>query len=158
MNIPTLLLLCVVAASLHAETWRPSEGFLNAVRRAESANGRFTVGDDGRSLGDYQLSEAAWCDVNAWRNARSLPTFDYDKHVWSEPVSRTYAADYFKILHGQLRRRLQRAPSAAELYAAYNLGMSSFIRRHFRLPASTLIGELQHPGAVQLRLRPSTVR
>ena len=62
----------------------------------------------------------------ASRKARGLPAFDYDKHVWNESVSRTYAADYLKILREQLKKRLQRSPSAAELYAAYNMGMSSF--------------------------------
>jgi hypothetical protein len=133
MKIPALLLLCVTAGSLHAESWTPSEGLLGAVRRIESDDGRFTVGDQGRSLGDYQISEAAWCDVNAWRKARGLPAFDYGKHVWSESMSRTYAADYLQILREQLKKRLHRSPSAAELYAAYNMGMSSFARRQYRV-------------------------
>jgi hypothetical protein len=130
-----------MAANVRAESWAPSESLLSAVRRIESADGRFTVGDQGRSLGDYQLSAAAWCDVNAWRKARGLPTYDYETRVWNESVSRTYAADYLKILRGQLKKHLHHDPSSAELYAAYNMGLSSFARQGYRVTPTT-------PGAV----------
>jgi hypothetical protein len=137
MKTPALLLLCFTTGSVYAESWKPSEALLGAVRRIESADGRFTVGDEGRSLGDYQIGEAAWCDVNSWRTARGLPTFEYETHVWSEPVSRTYAADYLKILREQLKKRLGRAPSSRELYAAYNMGMTSFARRNYRVTSTS---------------------
>jgi hypothetical protein len=133
MKTPAMLLLWLLAANGYAESWTPSERFMRAVRRIESADGRFTVGDQGRSLGDYQISEAAWHDVSAWRKARGLPVFDYYTDVWRQPISRTYAADYLKILRQQLKKHLQREPSAAELYGAYNMGMSSFAQRNFRI-------------------------
>ena len=133
MKTPAVLLLGLLALNLQAESWAPSPDLMRAVRHIESADGRFTVGDQGRSLGDYQISQAAWCDVSAWRRARGLPVFEYQKAVWREPVSRSYAADYLKILHEQLTKRLQREPSTAELYTAYNMGLSSFARRKYQV-------------------------
>jgi hypothetical protein len=128
----------LLAANLRAESWAPSQTLLSTVRRIESADGRFTVGDQGRSLGSYQISEAAWCDVSAWRRARGFPTFEYGTRVWSESVSRAYAADYLKILREQLKKRLQRPPSVTELYSAYNMGLSSFAKRNYQpMPAQT---------------------
>jgi hypothetical protein len=103
------------------------------VRSVESAQGVFTWGDGGRSLGDYQLSEAAWLDVTAWRRSRGLPTFPYENHVWNQKVSRAYAADYLAILHRGLKRRLSRSPTAAEVYAAYNMGLNSFAQCRYQL-------------------------
>jgi len=60
-----MLLACFMATQVTAANWRPSERLLHAVRSVESADGLLTWGDNGRSLGDYQLSEAAWIDVNA---------------------------------------------------------------------------------------------
>jgi hypothetical protein len=133
MNVRFFLLLWFMVSTLYADSWAPSAGLLGAVRHIESADGRFTVGDQGRSLGDYQLSEAAWCDVNAWRKARGLRTYEYNRSVWMESVSRTYAGDYLKILREQLQKRFGRAPTAPELYAAYSMGMSSFAKRHYRV-------------------------
>ena len=138
MKIPVLLLSCLVVTNLHAASWAPSADLLRDVRRVESANGRFTVGDQGRSLGDYQISEAAWCDVTAWRRGRGLRTYDYAQHVWSESISRAYAADYLKILHGQLEKRLGRSPSTHEVYAAYNMGLSCFAKTGYRVTSSKL--------------------
>jgi hypothetical protein len=84
-------------------------------------------------LGEYQLSEAAWKDVNTWRKGRNLPTYDYRKHVWNRQVSRGYAADYMAILHRELTRRMQREPNSAELYAAYNMGLTAFAQCGFQL-------------------------
>ena len=55
-----------------ATEWKPTDSFLRAVSFIESSNGRFTIGDNGNSLGEFQLSEAAWLDVSEWRKARRL--------------------------------------------------------------------------------------
>ena len=49
------------------------------------------------------------------------------------PCVQVYAADYLAILHGALSKRLDRVPSALEVYAAYNMGMTSFAQCHYRL-------------------------
>src|SRR5688500_10900197 len=104
---------CAVAVS--ATEWHPSTEFLQAVRSVESSNGQFKFGDNGQSLGDYQLSEAAWLDVNEWRRVRSLKTYRYDQAVFNGFINRVYASNYLTILHAELSRKLKRAPTHAEL-------------------------------------------
>jgi hypothetical protein len=123
-------------AILHAEQWTPPKALLDTIRRVESADGRFTVGDEGRSLGDYQFSEAAWLDVNTWRQARGRTVYSYNPHVWNTRISRIYAAEYLCILRSRLETRLKRTPTWAEIYAAYNMGFSSFGRCQYRLARS----------------------
>ncbi len=133
MRLCLAALLCTAATVLRAENWAPSSNLLDAVRHVESADGLLTVGDKGQSLGEYQISEAAWLDVNAWRKTHGLPRYDYVRAVWNPKISRSYAADYLRILRTQLQKSLGRAPSSAELYAAYNMGLASFIRRQHAL-------------------------
>ncbi|MHC1769354.1 MAG: hypothetical protein AB9869_34575 [Verrucomicrobiia bacterium] len=128
-----VFMACLIAVEVSASGWRPSDRFLHAVRHVESAGGLYTWGDDGRSLGEYQLSEAAWLDVNAWRRVRRLPLFDYRTDVWDPEISRMYAADYLSILHGELKKRLKRVPTAPEVYAAYNMGLASFAQCQYKL-------------------------
>ena len=106
--------------------WRPDSRLLKAVRQVESGGGVNVYGDDGRSLGDFQLRRGAWSDVNNWRKTRSLKVYDYDGYVYHQFINRVYAANYLTILHDQLTRQLRREPSIAELYAAYNMGMGTF--------------------------------
>jgi hypothetical protein len=125
------LLSCAVATK--ATEWHPSPVFLQAVRTVESSNGQFKVGDNGQSLGDYQLSEAAWLDVNEWRRSRGLKTYRYEEAVFNSFINRVYASNYLTILHSELSRKLRRAPSHEELYAAYNMGLAMFAECNYRL-------------------------
>jgi hypothetical protein len=129
------LLGCCLALAIRAEAseWRPSDEFLKAVRVVESGDGVYTVGDNGESLGAFQLSEAAWLDVNSWRKARGLKTYNYDPTVFHSYISRVYASNYITILHDELTRKLHRNPTHAELYAAYNLGLKSFAQCDYKL-------------------------
>ena len=134
MNYPVLLLCCMIAAGrTRGSEWRPSDDFLRAVRTVESSNGANKVGDNGESLGEFQLSEAAWLDVNSWRRARGLKTYNYDGTVFHSYISRVYASNYLTILHDELTRKLHRPPPHAELYAAYNLGLKSFAQCDYKL-------------------------
>ncbi|MGV3773804.1 MAG: transglycosylase SLT domain-containing protein [Verrucomicrobiales bacterium] len=121
-----VILFCGVVQVLEGKEWRPPEKFLKAVCFVESSNGQFVIGDDGNSLGHFQLSEGAWLDVNEWRNAKKLKTYNYKKHVMNPEINRSYASDYLTILHGKLSKELKRKPSHSELYAAYNMGIYSF--------------------------------
>jgi hypothetical protein len=116
-----------------AKEWKPCNDFLRAVRFVESSNGQFQIGDNGQSLGDFQLSEAAWLDVNHWRRARSLKTYQYDEAVFNGFINRVYASNYLTILQGELRRKLKREPTHAEIYAAYNMGLAMFAQCGFQL-------------------------
>jgi hypothetical protein len=126
-------IVLVLALSIQAEEWRPEERFLNAIRFVESSNGRFLIGDGGRSLGDFQMSEAAWKDVTGWRTNRGLRTYDYRAHALNPKINRIYAADYLTILRGQLKKKLKRSPTPGEIYAAYNLGLAGFAQSSYKL-------------------------
>ena len=121
-----IAILLLGVCTLQANEWRPPERFLRAVCFVESSNGQFVIGDDGNSLGHFQLSEAAWLDVNAWRTSKGLVTYDYKKHVMKPERNREYASNYLTILHSKLNKELKRKPTLSELYAAYNMGIYSF--------------------------------
>jgi hypothetical protein len=128
------LLLCLCGTALaHANAWTPHDRLLNAVCQIESSGGRFTYGDGGSSLGHYQIQKGAWKDVVAWRKKQNLPTHDYQKNVYDPQISRMYAANYLTLLYGRLKAHYKREPTPGELYAAYNMGMTSFRKCNFDL-------------------------
>jgi hypothetical protein len=128
-----ILFLLVGIGDLFAASWRPTERLLYAIRSVESSHGRFTYGDEGRSLGDFQMSEGAWLDVSTWRKAQGLPTYNYGRHVLDRKINRLYAADYLTIIYEELQKKLSRSPSSAEIYAAYNMGLGSFAHCRYQL-------------------------
>src|SRR5881394_2918440 len=99
-----MLMLSLLATEALASEWRPSERLLKAVRVVESADGLQTYGDEGRSLGDFQISEGAWLDVNSRRRARGEKTYDYSRKVLNRQLNRAYAADYLTLIHNELER------------------------------------------------------
>src|SRR5688500_3092761 len=135
MNQQILVLISVLSCAPVAEAneWRPSDEFLRAGKFVESSNGQFKIGDNGQSLGDFQLSEAAWLDVSHWRKARGLKTYEYDKAVFHSFINRVYASNYLTILYGELSRKVGREPDHGELYAAYNMGLAMFAGCDYRL-------------------------
>jgi hypothetical protein len=127
------LLLWLTTIGLRADEWTASDEFLDVIRKIESADGQFTLGDHGNSRGDFQISAGAWLDVSAWRRVHNLITFDYETWVWDPAVSRSYAADYCRILRDHLAQKMKRQPTLGEVYAAYNMGFTAFARCQFRL-------------------------
>lgn len=134
-NMKKLVLVVagLLACNAFATEWRPSDALLRAVRQVESNNGRRVYGDSGRSLGPFQLSEAAWVDVSAWRRAHGLKVYSFEQHVLHSYINQAYAADYLTMLHTELSRKLKREPTAAEVYAAYNMGLANFAECNYRL-------------------------
>ena len=126
------ILLLLLSPQLKAQ-WRPNEALLKAVRKVESSNGAFIIGDEGRSLGDFQLSEAAWLDVSNWRKAHGKKIYAHEKFVLNPSVNREYASDYLTIIRQELRKKLKRSPSSAEIYAAYNMGLGCFAQCKYSL-------------------------
>ena len=128
-----ILVAMLAVLPSYGANWRPTDRFLHAVRFVESSHGRFIYGDEGQSLGDFQMSEAAWLDVSIWRRTKGLLTYDYEKHVFNRQINRLYAADYLTIIHTELKKSLKRPPTSAEIYAAYNMGLGSFAECEFKL-------------------------
>jgi len=125
--------LAVSIISVRGEDWAPSTRFLDAVCLIESGGGRYVYGDDGRSLGHFQIQKAAWFDVSVWREKKKLPTYDYQKNVLNPEINRCYAADYLTMIGGRLQQKYKREPAPSEIYAAYNMGMNNFRKCNFDL-------------------------
>jgi hypothetical protein len=98
-----------------------TDALVEAVAQIESNGGRFTVGDDGRAIGWWQIHEPAWQDTTAFRMGRGLPTWEYE-HAGNPKIARLYARDYLTMLENQLRAATKGEPSAEIVYAAYNVG------------------------------------
>ena len=127
------ILIGILACETSAAQWRPSEALLKAVREVESNNGRMLYGDTGRSLGAFQISRGAWSDVNAWRRTRGEKTYSYNQYALNSYLNRVYASDYLTMIHSELSRKLRRGPTVAEIYAAYNMGLSNFAECDYRM-------------------------
>jgi hypothetical protein len=128
-----LVLAGLLACNAFGTEWRPSDALLKAVRQVESNNGRRNYGDSGKSLGPFQLSEAAWVDVSAWRRSHALKVYSYDQHVLHNYINQAYAANYLTMIHDELSQKLHREPTAGEMYAAYNMGLANFRGCNYRL-------------------------
>lgn len=106
---------------------------IHAVAMVESNNNPRAVGDQGKANGAFQMWKPAWQDCSAWLKRNGFKATPYEKGVNDPAISHQYCKIYLSILNGQLRRAIGREPSAAELYAAYNLGFTGFKRRGFDL-------------------------
>jgi hypothetical protein len=133
MKTSLTIALFFTAMSVDANEWQPPDKLMKAVFAVESSNGQFTYGDHGRSLGDYQLSEAAWLDVSEWRKTRGLKTYAYHGNVYNSYINRVYARNYFSLIYSQLEKKYHREPTHGELYAAYNIGLSSFAQCRYNV-------------------------
>ena len=104
---------------------------IHAVAMVESNNNHRAVGDQGKANGAFQMWKPAWQDCSKWLKRNGFKTTSYEKGVNDPTISHQYCKVYLSILNSQLRRSIGREPSAAELYAAYNLGFTGFKRRGF---------------------------
>lgn len=147
-NRVRLIALCLVTFNVCA-----ADSVVERIAHVESGNDFQAIGDGGKSRGAWQLTEAAWLDVNSLRRAQLLPEFDWELAHDSE-IAREYAVQYLGLLSRRLTTALRRAPSPAELYASYNLGFAGFQRRGFslaRCPIVTQRAAKNFPGEQQLK-------
>ncbi|MBI5396333.1 MAG: hypothetical protein HZA91_13640 [Verrucomicrobia bacterium] len=99
---------------------------LDAIRFAESSNGKMLYGDDGCSLGPYQFGAAAWVEVSSWRARQGRPVYPYDKRVFQESIARSYALDWLRMLRRDFVNATGREPQVMDLYLCYNLGFGKY--------------------------------
>lgn len=132
-TIALLLIYFCGTALVTANSWRPHDQLLDAVCQIESSGGKFVYGDGGRSLGPFQIQKGAWSDVVAWRKKQNLPTHTYRENVYNPQINRLYAGDYLTMIYDRLKSEYKREPSPAELYAAYNMGMTNFRKCNYDL-------------------------
>lgn len=103
------------------------DDFLKLVAQVESVNDPTSVGDNGQSLGLYQIGKAAWTDVSKVRRAKGLPTIDWRTGAHSRHWSKVYAKDHAKHLARSLSGRLGKH-SQRLVYAAWNAGLTRVVK------------------------------
>lgn len=113
---------------------------IHAVALVESNNNPRAVGDQGKANGAFQMWKPAWQDCSRWLEKNGFKSTPYAKGVNDPNISHQYCKIYLSLLHRQLSRDMKRDVTAADLYAAYNLGFTGYKRRGFdlsRVPSTT---------------------
>ena len=119
----TFLFILMAAITAHATP------LVDAIKKVESHNG--IPGDRGRSRSHWQLSNAAWADVNRIRKAQRLKTYAWKQGTKNQYISRVYATAYVDHLAQRISARLRRPATPREIYVAYNWGVTRFARVNF---------------------------
>jgi hypothetical protein len=112
--------------------------FIDRLAFVESRHNCAAIGDAGER-GSWQLTEAAWADVNRIRRAQFLPEFPFI-FAHDDGAAREYALQYLGLQSVKLSARLNRQPTESELLALWQLGFRGFQRCGFSLnhiPTST---------------------
>lgn len=140
MNRTTTIALLMLTSCLQASTL-VTDAFVRQVSLIESSHRASVVGDNGRSVGQYQLSRAAWTDAQIAQP--NLARFSYDRFATHPEVSKLVAKAYLKHLESGLARNGIKNPTPIQLYMAYNMGMGSAKRFGFNPQSKALSGQLR---------------
>lgn len=103
-----------------------TEDFVNQVGIIESNLKTDAVGDDGESLGAFQISRRAWADAVAYSAITSGPheynlPADWKGHAHDFEMSQRAATLILKM-HEERMLRNKIKPTPIKLYMAYNMG------------------------------------
>ena len=131
---------CFIIGLMPAQAVEINGKLIHAVAMVESNNNHRAVGDQGKANGAFQMWKPAWADCSAWLKRNGFKATSYERGVNDPNISHQYCKIYLRLLHNQLDRAMSRDVTAADLYAAYNLGFTGYKRRGFSLrhtPATT---------------------
>ena len=134
----SLALLILLASQVSAEVVNGK--FVDRVAVVESRTDHAAIGDGTRARGAWQMWADAWNQINSDRRKVGLFQYDWATYAHDPVVARQYATAYLIWTERSLARRLGRQPTAAEVYAAWNLGVGGFAKRGFslaRVPSAT---------------------
>lgn len=124
---------CFIIGLMPAQAVEINGKLIHAVAMVESNNNHRAVGDQGKANGAFQMWKPAWQDCSAWLKRHGLKTTPYKKGVNDPNISHQYCKIYLHLLRQQLMVAMTRDVTAADLYAAYNLGFTGYKRRGFSL-------------------------
>jgi hypothetical protein len=116
-----------------------TDAFVEAVAQIESGGDSQAKGDSGKAAGRWQMHEAAWADITAYRLRKGWQVWPYEQ-AQDASVARIYARDYLTMLEDRLRNVLGDQVTVEMIYAAYNMGFGNFRKREFLIensPAAT---------------------
>jgi len=87
-----VVFLCLATSAMAT----PSDRLLDAIRQVESGGGKFTVGDNGKAKGPYQLWTIYVDDVNRILGKKVYTYADRDSETKSREMVRTVLKHYSK--------------------------------------------------------------
>jgi len=123
--------------SAYGKTCAGGPYFIDLLSWRESRNNDDAVGDHGDSLGRFQMSSAAWADVNSLRRSQRLPEFQHG-FAFDPGISREYALQYLGILDRQFHRTFGREPSEAQLLSIYRKGFNGYKHGRHKVRSASL--------------------
>lgn len=114
MKYALLFALCI-----QAQAYEITDGFLQKIAVIESGENCTAVGDNGASLGRYQMQRSAWVDACRRNNAN----WPYGKeNAFNYPITHQVCKWHFEWLAQMLEKRKVRVCEMT-LYMAYNKGL-----------------------------------
>lgn len=146
--------LLAIASRMHGASV-VTEQFLDGIAQRESRNNPAAIGRHGER-GAYQLRPCAVQEVN------NKMGWDYSHRVAAVKFGRVYAKAYCLYLERRLSNALGRSPTQPEVYNAYRLGPSGYIRtvrrnsKHSKPSAVRGVGEFRRICAVTRAFAPTT--
>ena len=96
---------------------------IERISYRESRNNDDAIGDHGDSLGRFQMSSAAWADVNSLRRSQRLPEFQHG-FAHDPGIGREYCVQFLHILNSHFHRTFGRDATETELLRMYRKGFS----------------------------------
>ncbi len=130
-SILSFLLACSTCQAKSIVT----EEFVNKVGIIESNLKTDAVGDDGESLGAFQIGRRAWADAVAYSNLTSGPheytlPSDWKGHAHDFEMSQRAATLILKM-HEERMLKNRVKPTEFKLYMAYNMGFHGAAQHGF---------------------------
>lgn len=131
-----ILSILLAFSTCHAKSI-VTEDFVNKVGIIESNLKPDAVGDDGESLGAFQISRRAWADAVAYSaitcgpHEYNLPT-DWKGHAHDFEMSHRAATLILKM-HEERMIRNRVKPTEFKLYMAYNMGYHGAAQHGFNI-------------------------
>lgn len=151
-----LLSLLLAVASCEAKSIVTSD-LVHKVGIIESNLNEDAVGDSGKSLGAFQISEAAWVDAVAYNRVTAGPHDPVLSTNWKtfahDYTMSHFAAELILKMHEERMIRNKVKPTPMKLYMAYNMGynqakvfyfnenVTSGKRRAILLRAKSILGK-----------------
>lgn len=141
--LSTLVMLCTTP-NVRPADWHT---LVNAIGWVESGMDHRAIGDGGASRGAWQITRAAWQDVDRLRRSVGERTQPWKTGAHNPVHAHEIASNFLSLLNSRLSTKLGRPPTVQELYAAYNLGLDGFRRRRYLLERCP---EVTRNGAIKV--------
>ena len=128
-----LIILVSLYTTLAGNAAAPADRLLDAIALVESRGRHEAIGRLGER-GAWQMTRGAWDETTQQLRRLHLRTHPF-RFAHDPNVSRLYASKRLDYLRYILRAALGREATPAEYYAAWNVGLTGFKHRGYRVDA-----------------------